>query len=372
MMKILNLLTSGNPGGIEILCKDVGIISTQKNSFCFFLKGGSICDEMEKRGLKIYRLYQGRKKIDGEKLKQLCKIAQSYDIIVVHHPDPYLYFSMLYLKWKFPDKKYISMIHYCAEAEEAGHGKELVKQRITDILKKQMIKTVDKVLFVSAASRDAFLNYYSVDPGKIEIVYNGIGLDKLELGKRVNLEAQCGNEIRLLYIGRLEPYKGVEFIVRAFVQLCDKHPITLTIVGDGSSRAQLEQIAQESPFADKIKFAGFQTNVDYYLTRAEIFCHVPTCQEAFGLSVVEAMAYGLICLTNNSGGLAEIVTDDNGVCVKSTDVASVADGMEKAIQVVREPEKYKEMRINGRGTAEAFSIENTVEKLNAVYNQLYM
>ena len=55
-MKVLNLLTSGNAGGIESLCRDIGVNSQFENGFCFLFEGGTIYEDMKKIGLKTYLL----------------------------------------------------------------------------------------------------------------------------------------------------------------------------------------------------------------------------------------------------------------------------------------------------------------------------
>lgn len=62
-MKVMNLLSSGNIGGIERLCLDIGQNSIFENGFCFLFEGGVIYEEMQKKGLKTYCLADGKRKL---------------------------------------------------------------------------------------------------------------------------------------------------------------------------------------------------------------------------------------------------------------------------------------------------------------------
>jgi glycosyltransferase involved in cell wall biosynthesis len=94
---------------------------------------------------------------------------------------------------------------------------------------------------------------------------------------------------RLLFVGRLEEYKGVQFILRAIRHLND---VSLTIVGDGPYRAQLEREAREMD----VHFAGFQTDPSCYYQNSTVFINPSLGPEGLPLVSLEAMAYGLPCI----------------------------------------------------------------------------
>ena len=94
---------------------------------------------------------------------------------------------------------------------------------------------------------------------------------------------------RLLFVGRLEEYKGVQFILRAMEQVGD---VSLTIVGEGPYRAQLEQEAGQMD----VHFAGFQQDPSCYYQDSTIFINPSLGPEGLPLVSLEAMAYGLPCI----------------------------------------------------------------------------
>jgi glycosyltransferase involved in cell wall biosynthesis len=98
-----------------------------------------------------------------------------------------------------------------------------------------------------------------------------------------------GKKIQLLFVGRLEEYKGVQFILEAMRQMSG---VSLLVVGDGSYRTQLEEAARRLD----VSFVGFQPDPSRFYEDATIFINPSLGPEGLPLSSLEAMAYGLPCI----------------------------------------------------------------------------
>ena len=107
---------------------------------------------------------------------------------------------------------------------------------------------------------------------------------------------------RLLFVGRLEEYKGVQFILRAMEQVGD---VSLTIVGEGPYRAQLEREAGQMD----VHFAGFQPDPSCYYQDSTVFINPSLGPEGLPLVSLEAMAYGLPCIFSDLPVHREISSD---------------------------------------------------------------
>jgi glycosyltransferase involved in cell wall biosynthesis len=98
--------------------------------------------------------------------------------------------------------------------------------------------------------------------------------------------------VRLLYVGRLERYKGLYLLLEALRGVAG---VSLTVVGDGSYREELEQLAD----GIQVRFEGFQSRTAKYYAEADIFVMPSLGPEGFGIVTMEAMAHSLPCLVSD-------------------------------------------------------------------------
>jgi len=122
--------------------------------------------------------------------------------------------------------------------------------------------------------------------------------------------------LRLLFVGRLVPYKGADMVVEAAEPFLADGRAELTIVGDGPERQNLEKLAARSANPAAIHFAGTvpHNDVQQYFATADVFVF-PSIREFGGGVVLEAMAMGAVPLVVNYGGPAELITSESGFCV---------------------------------------------------------
>ncbi len=126
--------------------------------------------------------------------------------------------------------------------------------------------------------------------------------------------------VRLVSVGRLEPYKGVDLLVDAFAELlasAPEQPLELVLVGDGSERTRLQARASERGVAERVTFAGKlpPERIVEELSAAHLYVQ-PSRREGFGVALVEAQATGLPAVVTRSGGPEDIVTEESGLVVE--------------------------------------------------------
>ena len=359
-MVVLHLLTSGGIGGIEVLCRDIGLYSNNsEHVFAFLFGEGLLYESMKQNGLHVVSCRKPRK-ISYARLHDLIKLAKDCDVIIVHHNDPFLEMYYLALHSFLPKKKYISMIHHCYDPQEERAEYGFAKRNIKKIIIKQMLKKSDRLLFVSKAGLDSFLRCFRFNRNKAEVVYNGINIEKLEEGKKC--KKNDGKIPVLMYAGRLEKIKGVDQLVNAIALLSDLK-CKIQIIGDGKQKNDLLALSQELNLAERIEFINFQIDLTPWLTKADIFIY-PSRMEIFGLSVVEALAYQCICVVNNVGGLPEIIENHkNGLLNMDNSVEGLAKTIEQAVEIFGNPEEKDKIRKQALITAERFCIQNTINQL---------
>ncbi|MFH1671011.1 MAG: glycosyltransferase family 4 protein [Patescibacteria group bacterium] len=179
-------------------------------------------------------------------------------------------------------------------------------------LKKMIVRSPDKVTAISSVLVDMAEKFGRDDVIKIP---NGIPVAAIHESLIRNPKIPG----RILFVGRLEPQKGVDVLLKAFSILADG--ATLRIVGDGSQRNRLEKMANDLGISDHVKFTGYipadQIHCEY--AQAEIFCGLSR-HEAFGNVFLEAQAAGCAVIGTNIEGILDIVKDgETGILVDPDD-----------------------------------------------------
>jgi len=127
-------------------------------------------------------------------------------------------------------------------------------------------------------------------------------------GSRRRAERAARN---ILFVGRLEPRKGADVLIRAMAQLAETLPdARLTLCGDGAERAGLQALAQRLRVGERISFLGAVDEQEKreQFARADLFCAPSPYGESFGLVLTEAMAAGLPVVAAANSGYRTVLT----------------------------------------------------------------
>ncbi|RHV69960.1 MULTISPECIES: glycosyltransferase family 4 protein [Clostridia] len=367
--KVLNLLSDGGVGGIENLCKCISDIRTEENCFCCLFEEGVIYEEIKKNGNAVSLASYGSKKITIKRIKKLIDVAKGYDIIVVHHSALaiQLYYSLL--KRIFPNKKYILVGHSCFSVEDYYNYNSKMKNSVRAWLQKHVLKISDRVIFVSKAGEKSYREAFDLPATKCRVVYNGV-VSQTEYRKPMQRVMSKDHIFQIVFIGRLERVKGVHLLIEAMKELQTKYPVQLEVVGYGNEEKNLQNMCTSFDVAEIVHFAGMQRDIGSYLKQADIFVYPSIWEEVFGISLVEAMSYGVPCVANRVGGIPEIIDENkNGVLTKEKSGHALADAIESLIQDYYAG-KADEMAEYCYKTAQFFSIDHTVEGLESCYKEL--
>ncbi len=365
-MKVLNLLSSGGVGGIEQLCKNIGIYAKYENAFCFLFEEGKVYEEMKEKGEKVFSFVDKQHgKFTRNRWKMLCELASDYDIITAHHCTIALQIYYILLKQKYKDKKFVMTMHSCFEKEQNYNYGSNIKNKCAEWALTKALSVSDKIIFVSEAGRKSYLDNFNIDPNKTIVIYNGVEVH----GKTENNDIK--DYIRLTYIGRLEKIKGVDLLLTAVRELLDKnYSVRVWIIGDGTERKNLEDQAHKLRLERAVEFLGTQRNIENYLQKSDLFVYPSVWEEVFGISIVEAMSYGVPCVANRVGGIPEIIDNGvNGFITNEKSEKGVCDAIERFF-AMRNSGSIELMKDACEKTAERFGIQATVEHLKDTYEAL--
>ena len=234
---------------------------------------------------------------------------------------------------------------------------------------RQSVRRSDAVLTVSQTSRNDIIRALQLkapDAEKIHAVYNGVDerfVPPVDTTTRRGIRT-------ILYVGRLDPYKQVVTLVRAFGHLLrqTEEPLHLLIVGPEDPRyPEARQVTAALGLNDRVTFLGFLRDSELVAAYQESSLLVnPSGYEGFGLQLIEAMRCGVPVVCCDGGAQPEIVADAARI-VPVGDTQALTDGM---CDVLRDGALRARLIANGFERAARFDWATTACETLAIYRQV--
>lgn len=234
----------------------------------------------------------------------------------------------------------------------------------------KIYKQADYILAGSSYTLKLLKRLFQIPDNCIQIFYeNGISEEFLLDGQK----SKSNNNINLLFVGRLVPYKGADMLIEAVnkIEEAIKDRITVTIVGDGSERKKLEQKVEALNVKSIVTFTGWVTQEETkaYYQESDIFCF-PSVREFGGAVVLEAMACGLPCIVVNNGGIGEYVTEETGYKIDPHSRSYVVEQLTVKIkELIHNPELREQMSLKAVERAKGFTWQNKGKAIVELYDQ---
>ncbi|MBD3270744.1 glycosyltransferase [Candidatus Peregrinibacteria bacterium] len=244
---------------------------------------------------------------------------------------------------------------------------------IKRIYKKIVLKFVDNIIAISDANKKLISELYPQHSNKIITVHNGIELNNNKTKPKKNndyihhvFKSTKTHKI-ILSVAALHPRKGLKYLIGAYSKIVKKFPKTrLIIAGNGPQKMELEKLIKNLNIDDKVFLLGQRDDISDIMKSADIFV-LPSLAEAFGLVILEAMREGLPIIATNSGGIPEILADNNGILVKPKDKQSLQKTITKLLQNDTIREQYAKKSLV---RVKNFSAENTAKKTANIYKEI--
>lgn len=273
------------------------------------------------------------------------------------------------------------------KAEQLGGG-----YRVSRSIEKTAFESADVVIAVSEGMRrDILASYPALEPERVQVVYNGIDLDRWQpLHDEAGARSLGIDPARpaVIFVGRITRQKGLPYLLRAArmlppevqVILCAGAPDTPEILAEVSGLvAQLQQERDGVVWIDRLLS---NDELRTALTVSTVFV-CPSVYEPLGIVNLEAMACGLPVVGTATGGIPEVIVDgetgrlvpidqvQDGTGTPTDPDAFVHDLAAALTEVVGDPERAAQMGEAGRRRAEAaFSWTAIAEQTRAIYRSL--
>lgn len=235
--------------------------------------------------------------------------------------------------------------------------------RITDRLVALTFKSVKEHLKFGVGTS----SQWAVIPSGIDLArFSYVAEDGLRIRRGLGIDQ---DDLVFVSVARLEPVKGVVYLLEAMAEIASLYPAAkLIVVGDGSERDMLSLKAKDLGIAGNVYFVGTQRDVPAFLSAGDVFLS-GSLNEEMGRAVVEAMASGLPSVISRTGGLSECIEDGKeGFLVEPGNSRSFATAMRKLLS---DKNLRKTMSNNARCKADMkFSAKIMVASLEMLYKEL--
>ena len=371
--RLLWLVDSLGAGGAEALVVTFaqGIDRTQHQLFVACLSGadGVNAQRLHDEGVPVTDL-RARNLRDAGAFRRLLALIREQRIELIH---AHLTYSAIWsaIASRLTGVPAIASLHVSPDATRTLEN--TARHRIATSLRDRLLRAIlnrwsRAVVMVSAALRDDYLAR-GLEPGKVRVVHNGIELDRFRR-PRTEARSRLEREFAIPHgapivatVAVLRPRKGIEVLLAA---VRDVRRAYFVIIGDGPKREEWSSLATSLGVADRIRWAGFRTDVDALLAGCDLFVH-PSLDDAFPTVLLEAMAAGLPIVASRVGGIPEIVTAGvTGELVPPGDPLALARAIDA---VLGNEDTLRLMRDAAQADAPRFSTSAWIDRLAAVYRE---
>ncbi|QWU18083.1 Glycosyltransferase involved in cell wall bisynthesis [Paenibacillus sophorae] len=288
------------------------------------------------------------------------RLNKRFDLIHAHHP-----IAGMAMKKVFPDVPLVQTFHSSYERELILNGKiaeDGLEHQFLTLIYGELEHVSDRLMTVSQSFAD-YMSHYTENPSRIQIIPNGFD------EKRFKPVAHENDVPQLVTVTRLVPAKGIDVLFNACAELKKRgHEYVLHIIGDGPSRADLENLARSLGIYNETIFYGYTLHPEEFMPFFDIFV-LPSRAEAFGSVFAEAALSCLALVGTDVGGIPEQIEDGiNGLLVKPDDVIALADALEK---VITDPAfRYELSRSAWDKAKNLYSLTRIANELKKTYLQL--
>ena len=293
-----------------------------------------------------------------------------YDLVSSHYWLSGLVGMRLASEWGVPHS---TSFHTMAEMKRRGCPEEPEADQ-RDCSELEVAKSADSVVVWTNDERAAIVEYCGVDAEKICVITPGVDLARFRPMSQCQSREHLGygEEKNILFVGRLEPLKGLDNLFRAVASLENSNSIRLNVVGgdeNSEEKARLQALASRMKLNSSIRFIGkvSQEELPVHYNAADV-CVLPSHYESFGLAALEAAACGRPVIASDVGGIPTIVLDSKtGYLVPSRRPDLMA---ERLCTLLKDDVLRANLGAAARIHAETLSWDRSVESLLARYREL--
>lgn len=332
--------------------------------------------------LPKYQVYEHLPEFVAGVLAQAAADGVEYDLIHSHYWLSGWVARELQERWDIP---IVHMFH------TLGHLKNAVartpQEREAPVrleVEQEIVRFADRIIVATPVEADQLVELYQADPTRLRVIPPGVDLERFhplpagQAKEQMCLDPTCRI---ILYVGRIEPLKGIETLLEATALIAQRRPeltrrLCVPIIGgdphrieDNDEMVRLQRLRERLGISSVVTFLGGQDQdvLQYYYAAAEMVV-MPSDYESFGMVALEAMACGTPVIASDVGGLAYLVQHGRtGYRVPARDPEALAG---KIMRLLTNEGLRRRMGQRGVCWAEAYAWPVVGERIQAVYGEL--
>ncbi|MGP0108943.1 MAG: glycosyltransferase family 4 protein, partial [Acidimicrobiales bacterium] len=297
-----------------------------------------------------------------------ARLANRIDVVDSHFA---LYGLLPVLATRLRSKPLVVHFHgpWAEESRVAGQRSGVILS-VKRLMEAALYGRATRLVTLSEAFKAILVERYRVDPSHVEVIPPGVDLDRFCPGDRLRTRRHLGlsdDDFVAVVARRLERRMGLDTLLVAWRRVVEAVPgATLLVIGDGSARGDLQDLAREVNISGSVRFQGRVDDVDLVSAyqAADVSVVPSIALEGFGLVALESLACGTPVVVTDCGGLPEAVAGlDASLIVQSRSAGALAERLTAAARGAL-PDRHA-----CRSHAEGFSWSACARANQAVYDR---
>lgn len=231
-------------------------------------------------------------------------------------------------------------------------------------------KLIDGIIVNANPVREKLIKAGLVHKERVDLVYNGLDINRLERSKSETTNKPFG--FTIVSSGELVPRKGHAFLLEAYARFINKYPGSdsgLVLMGKGKQKKKLKLLAEKLGLRDRVIFPGFLENPYPLLSKADLFV-LASSNEGLSNALLEAMYLEIPVITTPAGGAGDIIEHGrNGFLVEHGNHEQLAGLIERSVNS-HDIEGLREAGRKGSQTVrDRFSLEKMGKSLEEIFRR---
>lgn len=369
MMKpgLAYVVNSLNPGGTEKLVVEMALAFSadyRVGVFCLD-EPGHWADSLRQRGITVTCLWR-QPGLDLRMPLLLAKAFRRMDARIVHAHQCTPWFYSVLARLLYPAPRVVLQEHGRFFPETDDPVRKLVNRLLIS-------KLTHCFVAVSADVKQRLVRYEGLAPGKIRVIYNGIGSISpvsAEHREQLRLDFGWGRDAFVVgTVGRFDPIKNLPMLVQAIGEAHAANPhVRGLLVGDGSEMVRIRDLVRDFGLADVIRLTGFRDDATAIAQCMDLFV-LSSLSEGISMALLEAIQLGVPVAVTAVGGNTEVIlAGSTGWTVPSgaTDLLAAV-----ILQASADPGECRRFaRAGCRRVAEVFARDAMIEHYRTIYGSL--